>query len=581
LQGPYLIAILYFPLLISLFLYSTVMKLIFLYFALMTSMTKAEDVLRPPINSEVYHHVLNEDGASGPCRGSTASDKVDNRSKGGLTQAMCEAECDGDANCVGYSYAAGSEGGFCLLYGPGQDGNCADFAADILDHCGSCSVDGKIDKNTCGSCSIPDGTPVFAGASSYADNEGLCKLQQGQWTKGTWTEGTWNEPANGWVGGSHLTTHVHFVTAVDGYDCYDKDRSDHMPMCEGTTDANSSCQTRFAQEIDGKELKDLTEGDCTAGGSGCTFIPAPVPPASIFFVHSPIKTTPGWNEWNVPIGDSLNPAVPIALGACRSEGTMIAPPTQKDCKNEECRGSNGEFVGTQEGCKQACLDDPSGTCVSYSHADGQWCVLHGPHAHVFGTHTNTFDGEVWQDTWNLRDRALKFCLNNVENNPPGCEQCDSAKPNPKYMCQTLKTDFTRWQAFGPSQGSPTQLSFVVSITGGTEGLDMELLRRRVADLAFWKESMTSVTTSSDEDGTKLNFMLEGLDTSFSEGMMRLMNGQFDETNIDTLMSDVLPDDVTATGSNTKVMNASTSGACMQTLAGATILALINTLITMF
>jgi len=149
------------------------------------------------------------------------------------------------------------------------------------------------------------------------------------------------------------------------------------------------------------------------------------------------------------------------------------------------------------------------------------------------------------------------------------------------MCQTLKTDFTRWQAFGPSQGSPIQLSFVVSITGGTEGLDMELLRRRVADLAFWKESMTSVTTSSDEDGTKLNFMLEGLDTSFSEGMMRLMNGQFDETNIDTLMSDVLPDDVTATGSNTKVMNASTSGACMQTLAGATILALINTLITMF
>merc|ERR1711935_595151 len=175
----------------------------------------------------------------------------------------------------------------------------------------------------------------------------------------------------------------------------------------------------------------------------------------------------GWNEPNVPIGDSLNPAVPIALGACRSEGTMIAPPTQKDCLNDECRGSNGQAVGTQEGCAQACLDDPSGTCVAYSHAANSWCVLHGPHAHVHDTLTNTHRGEIWTDSWNVRDRPLKFCLGNVDNNPPGCSNCDSAKPNPKYMCQTLKTDSERWEAYAMKDDMDQDVIVTVMISGGT------------------------------------------------------------------------------------------------------------------
>jgi len=566
------------------------MKLVFL-FSLLVSVTKAT-----PLKPDIYHHVLDADGKSGPCRGSAASDKVDSKSKGGKTQEECEVECDSLANCVAYSYAEGSEGGFCIIYGAGQDGSCANYDAEIEDRCGSCSADGKMTKSTCGLCNIPEGTPIYADASSYADNEGLCNLQSGTWTDGSWAEGDWIEPADGWTGDSHLTTHVHFVTSVDGYDCYDKDRSDHLSKCIGTADANSSCQTRFMEQVEGKNLEDLTESDCTAGGSGCTFIPAPVAPASIYFVHSPITTTPGWNDPNVPIGDSLNPMVGIPLGACRAEGTNIAPPTQKDCKNEECRGTNGKFVGTQEGCKQACLDDPSGTCVSYSHADDAWCVIHGPHAHVHDTHSNSFEGETWQDTWNVRDRELKFCLGNIPNNPPNCANSDSAKPNPKYMCQTLKTDHTRWEAFGSKDDNKHDVSVTVTITGETAGLNADSLRKRIADLAFWKEEDTSFSMTDEVVGSKLDFVLGNLLPGSAEPMMRLMNGQFDETSIDILMADVLPKDVKATNVYARVTPArvtpdrvtpdsvtpdpvtpAASSAFVQTLIGTGIMILINTL----
>jgi len=560
------------------------MKLVFLYLSLLLSATNAT-----PIKPDIYDHLLDKDGNSGPCRGSSASDKVDSKSKGGTTQEDCEVECDSLASCVAYSYAAGSEGGFCIIYGAGQDGSCTNYDAEIEDHCGSCSVDGKMSKGTCGSCVIPDGTPIYAGASGYADNEGLCKLQSGTWTEGSWTAGDWVKPADGWTGDSHLTTHVNFVTSVDGYDCYDKDRSDHLPKCNGTTDAGSSCQTRFAEEIEGKNLEDLTEGDCTPGGSGCTFIPAPVPPASISFVHSPITTTAGWNAHNVPIGDSLNDDIPIPLGACRSEGTKIAPPTQKDCRYDECRATNGLNVGTQEGCKQACLDDPSGTCVAYSHADNSYCVIHGPHAHVHDTHSNSFAGETWQDTWAVRDRTLKFCLGNIPDNPPGCSNCDSAKPNAKYMCQTLKTDHTRWEAykgFGLDDAG-RDVSVTVMITGGTAGLDADLLRKRIADLAFWKDDDTSFSTTDEIIVTKLEFVLGNLLPGSAEPMMRLINGQFDESSTDTLLAGALPEDVQVTAVYARVVPTAVSAravptsdgssAFVQTFIGTVALVLINAL----
>lgn len=452
-----------------------------------------------PIDSEIYHHLVDENGESGPCRGVTASDKVDSRDKQSMTQEACESECTADANCVAYSYSASSENGQCIIYGPGQDGSCSSFPEIGLENqCGSCSVSEKKEKNTCGTCEIPPGTPIFAGFESYADNSGLCALQAGTWTEGMWTAGTWDAPIDGWTGDSHHTTHVNFVSSVGGYDCYDKDRSDHLPKCTGTTTASGSCQERFEAEIEGKEFEDLTEADCIAGGSGCIFTPAPVAPASTNFAHSPITLTAGWNAHSIPFGDALNEAVPIKLGACRAEGTQIAPPSQKDCKWDLCVSSTGESVNTQGGCRQACLDDPSGTCVSYAHADNGWCVIYGPLVHEHAEHSYVIDGDARVDTWVTRDRDLKFCLGNIPNNPPGCKDGNTAKPNAKYMCQTLKTTPERWEAYGP-EGDPIELHVMMDLAGVTveDMMKDEItlsLRQKVADLAFWHVDKTEVSS---------------------------------------------------------------------------------------
>jgi len=491
-----------------------------------------------PIDSNVYHHVVNEDGDSGPCRGVAASDKVDSRSKGDMTQEQCEVECTNGMNCVGYSYSAGSENGFCIIYGPGQDGTCtSNPEMQTMDHCGSCSVNGKKDKGTCGSCEIPQGSPIYAGGSAYADNSGLCNLQSGVWTEGEWTSGTWEDPTDGWTGDSHITTHVHYVTAVAGYDCYDKDKFDHLPKCTGMitmegTNETSPCQDRFEGEIEGKDTSGLTEGDCVAGGPSCVFVPAPEAPVSISFVHSPITTTDGWNPHNVPFGDALNDEVPIALGACRAEGTQIEPPTQKDCRWDKCTASTGESVATQDGCKQACLDDPSGTCVSYSHADNSYCVIHGPLVHAYSNHTSEHaeSGESWVDTWDSRDRALKFCLGNVANNPPGCKNSDTAKPNPAYMCQTLKTNPDRWMAYGP-KGEPKDLHVMIGVLGSSveelENSKMEI-QTRISELAFWHEDLITTDSIKDdgEGGTNINLILQ-VDSTCAPPMMTLLQRQFD------------------------------------------------------
>jgi len=220
------------------------------------------------------------------------------------------------------------------------------------------------------------------------------------------------------------------------------------------------------------------------------------------------------------------------LGACRAEGTQIAPPTQKDCRWDLCTASTGESVATQDGCKQACLDDPSGTCVSYSHSDNGYCVIHGPLVHTYSEHTNeqAESGESWVDIWDVRDRELKFCLGNVPNNPPGCEDSNTAKPNPAYMCQTLKTNPERWMAYGP-KGEPKDLHVTIGVTGSSvEELENSKMNLQtiISDLAFWHSDLTT-TDSIKDDGegqTDINFILQ-VDSTSAPPMMTLLQRQFD------------------------------------------------------
>jgi len=504
-----------------------------------------------PADSDMYHHLVDENGDSGPCRGVTASDKVDSRDKGSMTQEACELECTGDSNCVAYSYAASSENGQCIIYGPGQDGSCTSHPEiGLLDQCGTCSISEKKEKGTCGSCEIPRDTVSFEGFVSYAQNAGLCELQGGTWTEGVWTAGTWEDPLDGWTGDSHFTTHVNYVTSVGGYDCYDKDRSDHMPKCTGTTTDSGSCQERFEAETDGMEFENLTEADCISGGSGCVFTPAPVAPASTFFVHSPITLTAGWNAHSVPFGDALNDAVPIALGACRAEGTQIAPPTQKDCRWDLCVSSTGESVTTQAGCRQACLDDPSGTCVSYAHADNGYCVIYGPLVHEHAEHSFVIDGDERVDTWDTRDRDLKFCFGNIPNNPPGCKDGNTAKPNAKYMCQTLKMTPERWEAYG-AKGDPIDLHVTMDLAGVTVE-DMKKdeislsLRKKVADLAFWdvdRTEMLSVEKTTEGVSAIVVVMTDSTAAPHQELLIKRQSEMAlaNSTYFDVVIADALPE----------------------------------------
>jgi len=487
-------------------------------------------VLATPIDEGIYTHMLDENGESGPCRGVNASDKVDERSKGDMTQEACEKTCTDDGEkCIGYSYSAGSENGLCIIYGDGQDGSCPSHPEmEHRDHCGECSVTGDklLIKNTCGTCKIPDGQTEYGRFQTYAENEGFCLIQGGTWTAGTWTAGTWTEPADGWEGASYVTTHINYVSSVAGYDCYDKDLTDHLPSCAGTADDTTTCQSRFEMEVEGDEtVAALTEEDCTAGGVNCVFTAAPKKP--LLYVHSPIETTDGWNEINIPFGDALNPEVPIKLGACRSEGTSIAPPSQKDCRWDLCRASTGESVGTQAGCRQACLDCPSGTCTAYSHKDDGYCVIHGPHAHLHALHYNKNDKEMWVDEWATRERDMKFCLENIPDNPPGCEKGDTAKPNPQYMCQSLKTTSERWAAFGET-GSPAELVVHVNLEGDRALLTDDAkaaLKKRMAALVFWNESETKLMVEDKGEGPDLHFMLD-IDTTISDTMVNMLLSQF-------------------------------------------------------
>ena len=287
-----------------------------------------------PIDSTTYTYL-----GTGGCRGNGGeTDKVNGRNAEGLTQAECEAACNAEATCVGYSHKVG---GSCNIYGPGLHGNCPDTTKKLESQCGTCSVTGAIDSASCTNA------------------------------VGTWTDGGWDGPETPFTGEGHLTTHVHAAhtpaSGVDGdYPCFDhKDfLTDHLAKCTGTGSSGQDCKTVFdaaddyliatcpGAEADAAALK----ADAAYVAVGCTYTAAPAfKPKPL---HAPDMKFPGWNV-----------AMP---GACRSSCGPGGPPTYKaTCDTEKqirpgtkwCQncGANPARM-TQHECMMACEVEPS--CVS-------------------------------------------------------------------------------------------------------------------------------------------------------------------------------------------------------------------------
>merc|ERR1719506_3590297 len=279
-----------------------------------------------PVYTTKYVTLVDSSGLSGACRGNGGSnDKVDMKSKGGMTQLACENECDGLQDCVAYAYNAGANNGECLIYGEGMDGSCSLAGKHFGERgCGTCSINGKDTKAECGTCS--GGTPAPCSATKcYAETEDQCVNSGGTWTPGSWVPGTWSAPSGGWQGDSHHTTHVHTTVATAGYDCYDKMHWDGQDSCEGSTNCainfenlrtcpdgctNTPRSGNIPRTCNGaasdpestpdckKAFEDSsTAAHCTAT-AGCTFKKGPTFHARTKKVFSHVKIMPmdGWTN---------------------------------------------------------------------------------------------------------------------------------------------------------------------------------------------------------------------------------------------------------------------------------------------
>ena len=378
-----------------------------------------------------YALVVNEDGISGNCRGNSGSaDMVNSKSKRLGRHAQCKAECDGLSSCVGYTYSPASES--CTIHGEGMSGTCSLEGKNSMNECGMCSQSGKDTKSTCGSCSVKP-------SSGWVETENFCRSSDGLWTAATWTEGTWTAPTGGWTGDSHRTTHVHTVDgAADAY-CYDKYPYDGVAQCKATVEAERDqlehfCQKEFdikqdtfrcpfgcehsagtaatdrepakppscvgRQDLDcAKKFNDAAvAADCSGS---CSYVPQPMKTRTTNDVHAPILYLPGWEKELRSTGDTVGTTFPKGtIGMCAVEGIGAKTINNKRCAT--CTASNGMSVGVQEGCAQACLDDPSGACVAYAHSSFD-CILYSPNAHEHLVHDNG-------DTWTSDARATKPCI---------------------------------------------------------------------------------------------------------------------------------------------------------------------------
>ena len=146
-----------------------------------------------------------------------------------------------------------------------------------------------------------------------------------------------------------------------------------------------------------------------------------------------------------------------------------------------CKASNGMRVTSQRGCAQACLDEPSGTCIGYAFnseiedsTQTSWCILYGPEVHKdLDTDvpsdlkiTKSF-GDLSEGVWISGEAAAKPCVTKEDTsftpdllaNPEGCTGIDSAGDDSgvidtvnaskySYYCVLLKEDHDRWKAHG-------------------------------------------------------------------------------------------------------------------------------------
>jgi hypothetical protein len=113
---------------------------------------------------------------------------------------------------------------------------------------------------------------------------------------------------------------------------------------------------------------------------------------------------------------------------------------QKWCKN--CINTDGDQVNLNErACARTCLDDPSGTCVAFSHADGGNCLIYGIDVDQYLYNPGDPDHQ-----WGGWTHKHEPCIG--EKFPVGCEPINTIKPNQKFLCRHLAMDSTRWLAWG-------------------------------------------------------------------------------------------------------------------------------------
>jgi len=502
------------------------------------------------INSTIYWEVFNAEGESGSCRGSGgSSDKVDSKSKNNTDQAACQAECTTLPNCVGYSYNAITNNGTCIVYGPGMDGICSIPNIETELECGNCSVSGtdKTTERTCGSCT----TDPFPG---YANTESMCLNKGGTWEAGVWIAGIWSAPTDGWEGSSHHTTHVHSTDGSSNYHCYDRDLWDHTAKCIG----NETCQISFENErtsadcptgctftnrsetapplcngtaADSDEILDcksafestFNESQC---GSGCTFVSAPevyptlktsnMPPMDFDGWGNEIKSWGDWDNAQNCSGDNTETCWARDSGVCRASNTNQTNTNYKYSKTSIA--SNGLSVSSQEGCKQACLDSPTGTCVAYSYSEGSCCHIYGPDEHSTYALNYTVKNSThsWiDDAWVPVSNPQVPCI--LENVPEGCKTLDTAEPNPSYTCIPLLRTADRWKAFGLSEtihdyievrlstSSNDSSNFTSSVLTSLEG--------RMAEISFVMDEHVAITLERCDDKIVLVFELKTTTTA--------------------------------------------------------------------
>jgi len=536
-------------------------------FSLLAAISLANSIVSNalPINPTIYRELTDGLGNSGACRGNGGgADRVDSRYSTVKSQADCETECDTDDGCVAYAY--NSANGDCIIYGPGQDGTC-DLAQTTGDKdryhnfqsCGDCTIDGKnaasvYVNNLCGTCSkdIPD---------TLIKSKSICSTLDGSWTAGSWKVGEWLPATLGWQGESYThetqfgSTNVHTISVAAGMNCYDKIHSDGQPTCSGTV-GNKSCQTMFenlrtvddciegckfyprdgshAPYCDGiasygemsciesfEGNDSFSEASCTSVNNLCSFNPAPIWVAPPIAIHAPpVNLGLGWQPEVITATESSGDCSGVniaqcegkdniagfAYGVCRNDQPKTpngAHLNQKWCKN--CINTDGDQVNlNEEACAKTCLDDPSGTCVAFSHADGGNCIIYGIDVDQYLHNPGDIDN-VWGG-WTHKHEP---CIG--EKFPIGCAPIDTIKPNQKFLCRMLMQDNTRWLAWGDTSGSEKiTVELIVSavhsdpVRAKDFTADMKSsLKKKMATVAFVnaEKDITVGVTDGDVAGT--------------------------------------------------------------------------------